>query len=134
MMNQETFDILFEQWKRDTGCMSSMSQIRRHPVCDRFLDEGTSLLPMIFQALERKRDHRLMMLLNGILGFTPVPQVHWGKMDIVTKYWLDWGREHGYLQAKKEELKEEIKIKPLNIPHVPAVSRWQKIKERFLKK
>ena len=95
---EATFTELAEQWLKDTAFHSSSAPIVRHPAYQRIVELGEAALPLVFRELEQGPPMRVhwMHALRDITGVIPVPKELWGKVDIMTNIWLQWGREQGY--------------------------------------
>ncbi len=91
------FKSLTLEWKADTAILSSVQDISLHPAYQRIIGLGKSVLPLIFESLEREPDHWFWAL-RALTGEDPVPTKDRGKLGAMTDAWLAWGVEHGYVQ------------------------------------
>ena len=93
---ESEFRPLADQWREETGALSSVSQITMHPAYQRIIDMGERVIPLILQELEERRDHWFRAL-HAITGENPVPPEAAGNVRLMTESWLNWGREKGVL-------------------------------------
>ena len=88
------FQRLADQWREETGMLSSVSQITMHPAYQRIIGMGERAVPFILQDLEKRPDHWFRAL-QAITGENPVPSEAAGNLRQMTEAWLNWGREKG---------------------------------------
>jgi hypothetical protein len=92
----EEFARLTEWWKDDTALLSSASDIAAHPAYKRIIELGELALPLILEDMARA-PHHWFLALQSITNVDPVPAWSRGKVDEMTRAWLDWGRVHGII-------------------------------------
>jgi hypothetical protein len=90
------FRVLADQWHEETGGLSSPSQIAAHPAYQQIIAMSESVLPSIFQDLQKRGGHWYLAL-RSITGALPIPPEAAGRSRQVRELWLQWGRDHGYL-------------------------------------
>lgn len=88
------FDRLVKEWYGKVSHHSNPNIWFDHPNYQKILDLGPEIIPLILEEL--KKDRGLWFdALYQLAGVDPVPEeVH--KTREVKKYWMDWGRAHGY--------------------------------------
>lgn len=86
------------KWKDETYHFSSMDRMVLHPSYQRIIGLGPAVVPLILQELASDSD-QWFWALRSITGENPVPKEHRGKLDLMTKDWLEWGARRGYLSA-----------------------------------
>lgn len=59
--------------------------------------------------------------LEGLMGFSPVPEEHFGKYKLMISDWLEWGRESGYVKEDPEE--EAAMTEPSGNPLIAVLER-----------
>jgi transposase-like protein len=91
---ERLFSELAAQWRKETGMLSVIQQKAIHPAYQRIIGIGKPALPLIFQELQRKRDHWIWAL-RAITGEDAAKPEHNFKQAVDA--WLDWGRTRGYL-------------------------------------
>jgi len=98
-MDQQTFDALASLWQSDIriGMSSNPRDVCRHPGFQLLIDEGPSVVPMVFKALEKDYEHAWPMALRIFLGHSPVMPVHRGRSPMIQRDWVEWGKANGYL-------------------------------------
>lgn len=98
-MDQERYDTLFAEWRRDTCILSSTSAIAKHPACREIVAAGAASLPFLLAELaygNRGGAWGVFAALSEITnddpgGYEP------GVVGQVREAWLRWGRGRGYL-------------------------------------
>ena len=95
--NLETqFRALADQWRRETGMLSSVSQMAAHPAYQEIIGMGTAAIPLLLRELQENPDHWFMAL-YALSGENPVPPQYAGRFPKMSEYWLEWGRRKGYI-------------------------------------
>ena len=89
------FRALADQWRRETGPLSSSSRIAAHPAYQEIIGMGPAALPLILRELQEHGDHWFAAL-RAISGENPVPKEYAGRIPKIAECWLEWGREKGY--------------------------------------
>ena len=93
----EFFD-LANQWKQETIFDSSIDRIIAHPAYQRIIAMGTSAIPLILHDLEEAPNFWFWAL-SAITGEDPEPSGFQGDVSAMTRAWLRWGQERGYLST-----------------------------------
>lgn len=88
------FMVRAQEWKRETGHISSMAKTVLHPAYQAIIGMGKPALPLIFEQLQRDRDHWLWAL-RAITQEDPARGLV--DFDEAVEAWLRWGKDHGYL-------------------------------------
>ena len=95
--NPETrFLTLKTQWEADTAMMSSAAEIAMHPAYQQIIGMGETAVRLILVELKKKPGHWFWAL-KSITGEDPILLEQRGRMKEMTRSWLCWGKEHGYL-------------------------------------
>ena len=92
---ESEFRPLADQWREETGALSSVSQTTMHPAYQRIIDMGERVIPWILQELE-ERPHHWFRALHCITGENPVPPEAAANVQLMTEAWLNWGMEGGF--------------------------------------
>ena len=92
------FRALADQWRRETGPLSSSSRIAAHPAYQEIIGMGPAVLPLILRELQEHGDHWFAAL-RAISGENPVPQKYAGRIPKIAECWLEWGRGKGYIST-----------------------------------
>lgn len=87
---------LKEKWEEETAFLSSVSDIAMHPSYQRILGMGPVVIPFILREMG-KRPSQWFWALKSISGEDPVPPKQRGNIIEMTKTWLKWGKERGYI-------------------------------------
>jgi hypothetical protein len=90
----DRFAALAEEWRQETGALSSMSQIVLHPAYQQIVGMGHAALPLIVADLERRPDHWFWAL-RAITGVDPVPREDKGNLRRMADAWIGWARDSG---------------------------------------
>jgi hypothetical protein len=94
------FKRLAEAWQKDTAIHSSMTKIVMHPAYQKIIGMGSDALPFLFKQLRLEGDepNHWFWALAAITDKNPVPQESRGHIAEMSKAWLEWGRENGYVE------------------------------------
>lgn len=92
---EKLFSELANQWRRETGHMSIMSDMILHPAYQRIIGMGIDVVPLILRELSQEPGHWFWAL-KSITGANPVKPEDKGRVKKMAEAWLDWGRQHGY--------------------------------------
>lgn len=93
---ESQFHSLADQWRRETGMLSSINKMVMHPAYQRIIGMGAGAIVPILRELQRRPDHWFWAL-SAITGENPVPQECVGNLRQMADAWTDWGRKRGYL-------------------------------------
>lgn len=93
---EETFNQLSDRWKQETLLWSSMSDMVAHDAYQEIIGMGESVVPYILKELKREPNYWFPAL-RYIKRRNPVRPEDAGNLDKMTKTWLDWGSENGYI-------------------------------------
>lgn len=88
------FNELAEQWRDETGHMSSAISFTQHPAYLRIIAMGPAVVPFILEDLARTQSHWFVAL-RLITGENPVKPDDKGSVQRITDAWITWGRERG---------------------------------------
>lgn len=94
----DLFDALSEQWTRDRRRGADVHELAMHPAYQRIIGMGENAIPLILEAMKQRQGHWFWAL-NAITGQNPIPEEHEGNMRQMTRSWLKWGLEHGYIDS-----------------------------------
>ena len=90
------FRALADQWRRETGMLSSVSQMAAHPAYQEIIGMGAAAIPLLLRELQERGGHWFAAL-RAISGENPVPPEYAGRIPKMSEYWLEWGRRQGYI-------------------------------------
>lgn len=90
------FSMLKAEWEADTAHLSSITEIAMHPAYQQIIGMGPIAIPLILSEMKKKPDHWFWAL-KSITGEDPVLQENRGQILQMTKAWLRWGIEQGYI-------------------------------------
>ncbi len=90
---RERFQQLAAAWKSEVRFLSDTNEICSHPAYQEIIGMGVSVLPFIFEELEREPDSWFWAL-KAITGQDPVPEEHRGNVDLMARDWLKWAQEY----------------------------------------
>jgi hypothetical protein len=93
---EELFYRLAINWKNDIKLRSSATEIILNSFYQRIIGMGPVALPMILRELKRE-PHHWFWALQSISGENPVRPRDRGRLIEMSKAWLKWGKEKGYL-------------------------------------
>lgn len=90
------FQELKARWEADTAILSSITEIAMHPAYQQIIGMGQSAIPLILSEMEETPGHWFWAL-KSITGEDPVLSEQRGRIKEMTKAWLIWGKEQGYI-------------------------------------
>ena len=90
------FRALADQWRWETGAVSSVSEMENHPAYQEIIGMGPAAIPLLLRELQERGDHWFMAL-YALSGENPVPREYAGRVPKMRAHWLEWGREKGYI-------------------------------------
>lgn len=90
------FRELKAQWEVETAILSSTTEIAMHPAYQKIIGMGTIAIPLILSEMEERLGHWFWAL-KSITGEDPVLPEQRGRIKEMTKAWLNWGKEQGYI-------------------------------------
>lgn len=85
------FRSLADEWKRDTGHLSLISQRINHPAYKRIIRMGRTAIPLILEEMQRSPGHWFHAL-TMLADSNPVPPDFDGTVDGAAELWITWGR------------------------------------------
>lgn len=92
----EKFRNLKLSWQCDTKYASFAVEVVSHSAYLEIISMGRAVIPLILDELKREPNHWFWAL-SSITGENPIRPEQRGKIGEMVKAWLDWGKEHGYL-------------------------------------
>lgn len=90
------FDDLKQIWERDTAPLSSITEISMHSAYQQIIGMGPVAIPFILTEMMNKPNHWFWAL-RSIAGEDPVLPKHRGRIEEMTKDWVEWGRDQRYI-------------------------------------
>jgi len=87
---------LANEWRRDTGHMSLMSQRVNHPAYKRILRMGNAAVPLILEELQRRPGHWFHALIT-LADDNPVPPDFNGTVEDAAALWIAWGQDNNLI-------------------------------------
>lgn len=90
---EQKFRKLADQWRKETGHLSSITKKVMHPAYQQIIGMGRDALPLILRELKRTRGHWLWALFS-ITGEDPAQER--STFAEAVDAWLSWGISHGY--------------------------------------
>ena len=91
---EQEFHRLASLWKESQGVSSSLTDLFAHPAYQGIIRLGWPAVPYLLAELQHEPDWWFAAL-KTITGADPVPPSGRGKLDAMTKAWLEWGRTQG---------------------------------------
>lgn len=84
------------QWEAETVMLSSITEIAMNPAYQQIIGMGLVVIPLILTDMREKPGHWFWAL-KSITGKDPVLPEQRGRIKEMTKAWLNWGKEQGYI-------------------------------------
>lgn len=94
----ERFSALASEWRKNTAHLSSTTEKALYPAYQQIIGMGKDALPLILRDL-RARPAHWFWALKAIAREDPVAPEERGNVRAMTKSWLHWGAEHGYIRV-----------------------------------
>ena len=89
---------LSNEWKRDTGHLSLVSQIAAHPSYQSIVAMGESAIPLILRDLETEPNHWFPALSSITSEGPEIPVHERGNITAVSEAWIKWGKSKKYIE------------------------------------
>ncbi len=89
---------LSNEWKRDTGHLSLISQIAAHPSYQGIVAMGESAIPLILRDLETEPNHWISALSEIVDEGPEIPAHEKGNITAVSEAWIEWGKRKKYIE------------------------------------
>jgi len=90
---EQKFRTLADQWRKETGHLSSATKKVMHPAYQRIIGMGREAVPLILRELKRTRGHWLWALF-AITGEDPA--LEGSTFAEAVDAWLSWGVKQGH--------------------------------------
>ena len=94
---EDRFLRLSNEWKRDTGHLSLVSQIAAHPSYKGIVAMGEPAIPLILRDLQTEPDHWFSALSAIASGGPEIPVHERGNIRAVSEAWVKWGKTKKYI-------------------------------------
>lgn len=93
---ERVFNSLAEQWRAETGHVSSISRLVLHPAYLQIIGMGREVVPMILRRL-RQHPEFWFPALSAITREEAIRQEDAGNLSQMSAAWLNWGTERGLI-------------------------------------
>jgi hypothetical protein len=90
------FHRLKEKWEAETAFLSSVSNIVMHPTYQQIIGMGPMAIPLILREVSIKQG-QWFWALKSITNEDPVKPEQRGIVAEMSRAWLQWGKERGYI-------------------------------------
>lgn len=90
------FTALVEQWRRETGFLSSVDEKILHSAYQSIMTMGIDAVPLVLEELEARGGHWFWALHFMTKGVDPVPEG--ADIAAARDAWLEWGKKEGHLK------------------------------------
>ena len=94
------FAQLAETWKKETAHESRIAAKSMHQAYQRIIGMGERAIRLILQDLDKNGPNDWFWALSAITGENPITADMAGNMEAMTRVWLQWGRDEGYIGVK----------------------------------
>lgn len=92
---EKRFKALLNLWHRETGHLSNLTKSNAHPAHRAIISMGPPVVPLIAAEMEREPGWYFDAL-QSIIGDGPdIPEEARGRLNVLTKIYLDWLRSRG---------------------------------------
>jgi hypothetical protein len=93
---QARFQRLASEWKEQSRYLSNAAQMAMLKSYQRIIGLGLPVVPLILEELQREPD-QWFWALESITEQDPVPPEAKGKIQLMARAWIDWGKQRGYV-------------------------------------
>jgi hypothetical protein len=93
---ERRFRELADGWQADVAHLSSTTARVQHPTYREIISLGPEAVPLLLRELERRPNHWFAAL-RSLTGADPVAPADRGHLGRMTRAWIEWGKERGYL-------------------------------------
>ena len=93
---RDKFLVLADQWRNETGHLSNMLHKHMNKNYQQIISKGEGIVPLILEELKERPSHWFWAL-EMITNENPVKQEHVGRINLMARDWVEWGRNKGYL-------------------------------------
>jgi hypothetical protein len=93
---ERRFRELVAVWQVEVAPLSSSTARVQHPAYREIIALGPAAVPLLLRELEQRPNHWFAAL-KSLTGIDPVPPCDRGQIGPMTKAWITWGKEHGFL-------------------------------------
>jgi hypothetical protein len=93
---RERFGRLAREWKERSRFLSNTAQIAMLKSYQRIIGMGWDAVPLILEELQRE-PRQWFWALEAITEEDPVPPEEAGKVRLMARAWIDWGKQKGFL-------------------------------------
>ena len=97
MSLEAIFELLADQWRKETEFVSSVTKMHMHPAYLRIIAMGPRIISPVLKELQARPDQWFAALeaLSG--GVNPIADEDAGNLRRMADAWLAWGRDRGYI-------------------------------------
>ncbi len=96
---REVFETMRKQWRAETRFDSSGSNRVNNPAYFRIIGLGPDVIPIIFRSMRDEPDYWFVAL-EALTGENPVPDEMAGDLQAMTRVWLQWADQNGYVATQ----------------------------------
>jgi hypothetical protein len=96
-VSDAVFKALVKRWKKDTEADSSILRMIQHPAYQEIIALGDPAIPLLLEELKREPDFWFAAL-RQITGANSALPESAGKVKEMTRAWIKWGKEKGYIE------------------------------------
>ena len=100
LLDRTLFRDLADQWYAKTGMLSVVAQAAMHPAYQAIIGMGTIAIPLILDEMRTHGPTHWAGALRELTHENPIRPEDHGYVDRITKRWLQWGAEQGYITAR----------------------------------
>ena len=94
--DEKAFAKLAEQWRNETGMLSSLTKKIKHPAYQKIISMGEKAIPWILHELKDRPAHWFAAL-KAIAKESPVKPSERANPELARRSWLSWGKERGLI-------------------------------------
>lgn len=101
---KKRFFELLDEWEKETGGMSSPTQIYAHPAHLSIIALGPEVITIILEEMQRGELNHWFGTLRALTGVNlEIPEENKGRIGKIAEQWIHWGIENGYIKKKEPQ-------------------------------
>ena len=124
-MTQEKFNELSKKWQEETALSSVMSAVLKNESAKEIIAAGSEVVPFIIDEIRETYNGHYTIILSEIVGYSPIPTPHYGKIKKMAKDWIKWYDNESDARELVQKWIDSGEVKGLadeNDPKIKAMS------------
>ena len=94
---QENFELYKIQWLENTKFSSTLREIEADENCQKIIDLGVDILPLIFKEIKEDNGRRWIIVLHRMAYVNLMKPGHTGDLKSIVQDWIEWGKQNKHI-------------------------------------